>query len=156
MKTMEAIGEAPESTQMSPIDQSAMNPVTTSIGELDLGRRRWVRGAAAVAPLVLTLRSGALAAASCTGARIVQIPANGKFPAVATDYCAPNANICPDHPTIPGATKIVTEPQLTVPVSRVPGQDGIYRCPNPATNGFYTGNVAILSSDAHSSLVASG
>lgn len=71
MKTMEAIGEAPESTQLSPVDKSAMIPETTSVNELDLGRRRWVRGAAAVAPLVLTLRSGALAAASCTGAKLI-------------------------------------------------------------------------------------
>ena len=33
-------------------------------------RRRLVRGAVAFAPLVLTLRSGALAAASCTGVKI--------------------------------------------------------------------------------------
>jgi len=68
---MEAIGEAPESTQQLSVDKSATIPETTSISELDLGRRRWVRGAAAVAPLVLTLRSGALAAASCTGAKLL-------------------------------------------------------------------------------------
>ena len=49
---------------------------TESIDELakpalDQRRRRLVRGAVAIAPVVLTLRSGALAAASCTGARTV-------------------------------------------------------------------------------------
>ena len=39
----------------------------TSSEQGNAGRRRLVRGAMALAPLVLTLRSGALAAASCTG-----------------------------------------------------------------------------------------
>lgn len=46
----------------------AVNPTTTST--LDERRRRLVRGVMAAAPLVLTLRSGALAAASCTGTKI--------------------------------------------------------------------------------------
>ena len=70
-------------------------------------RRRLVRGAAALAPLVLTLRSGALAAASCTGVKIQSVavlgdnsvqgepgPFAGKidtdFEAIATgDVCVP-------------------------------------------------------------------
>lgn len=35
----------------------------------DLRRRRWMRGAVAAAPVVLTLRSGALAASSCVPAK---------------------------------------------------------------------------------------
>jgi len=49
-------------------DQS--NPVGTDQTEIatkESGRRRLVRGAISLAPVVLTLRSGALAAASCTG-----------------------------------------------------------------------------------------
>ncbi|MCM8595781.1 hypothetical protein [Accumulibacter sp.] len=45
------------------------NGVEQSSGA-DQRRRRMVRGAAALAPLVLTLRSGALAAASCTGVKV--------------------------------------------------------------------------------------
>jgi len=44
----------------------AVSPTTTT----DQRRRRLVSGVMAVAPLVLTLRSGALAAASCTGTKI--------------------------------------------------------------------------------------
>lgn len=47
----------------------AGNGVEQSSGA-DQRRRRLVRGAAAMAPLVLTLRSGALAAASCTGVKV--------------------------------------------------------------------------------------
>lgn len=50
-------------------DQSI--PVGTDQTEMAVeasGRRRLVRGAVALAPVVLTLRSGALAAASCTAA----------------------------------------------------------------------------------------
>jgi len=46
----------------------AVSPTTTST--MDERRRRLVRGVMAAAPLVLTLRSGALAAASCTGTKI--------------------------------------------------------------------------------------
>lgn len=48
------------------IDETHANDSTD---DLNLGRRRLIRGAAYAAPMVLTLRSGALAAAtsSCTG-----------------------------------------------------------------------------------------
>ena len=68
------------------------------------GRRRLVRGAVAFAPLVLTLRSGALAAASCTGAKTVRttLDASGKPPAavgaVSGDVCykVTEVNTCPN------------------------------------------------------------
>jgi hypothetical protein len=45
--------------------------------DLNLRRRRLIRGAAYVAPMVLTLRSGALAAASsCTGAKLLTTTKN--------------------------------------------------------------------------------
>lgn len=43
----------------------------TSANSENAGRRRLVRGVVALAPLVLTLRSGAVAAASCTGATAI-------------------------------------------------------------------------------------
>lgn len=46
------------------------NPETSNQREI-AGRRRLVRGALSIAPVVLTLRSGALAAASCTGAKVL-------------------------------------------------------------------------------------
>ena len=65
----------------------------TSSEQGNAGRRRLVRGAMALAPVVLTLRSGALAAASCTGALAtdVTLDGNGKVPgsvgAVEGDVC---------------------------------------------------------------------
>ena len=45
----------------------------TEIATKENGRRRLVRGVVSLAPVVLTLRSGALAAASCTGVKIVEV-----------------------------------------------------------------------------------
>ena len=89
-------------------DQS--NPVGTDQTEIatkENGRRRLVRGAAAFAPVVLTLRSGALAAASCTGARTVNttLESNSKPPpsvgAQQNDVCfkVTEVNTCPSAPT---------------------------------------------------------
>ena len=86
-------------------DQSS--PVGTDQNEMAAkasGRRRLVRGAAALAPVVLTLRSGALAAASCTGAKTtnVALDNNGKPPAsvgaVKGDVCfkVTEVNTCPN------------------------------------------------------------
>lgn len=85
-------------------DQS--NRIDTDQSNLDETaneRRRLVRGAVALAPLVLTLRSGALAAASCTGAKTVNVTldSNGKPPAsvgaVKGDVCykVSDVNTCP-------------------------------------------------------------
>jgi hypothetical protein len=69
---------------------------------MDQRRRRLVRGAAALAPLVLTLRSGALAAASCTGVKITQVTPDSATGVIADnsvipgDVCAPNLHFCPD------------------------------------------------------------
>ncbi len=66
MSDGKTIGE----TQVTTASASANGPQTPheeSRGA-DLGRRRLIRGAAGIAPVVLTLRSGALAASSCVGA----------------------------------------------------------------------------------------
>ena len=96
-------------------DQS--NPVGTDQAEVAAkasGRRRLVRGAVSLAPVVLTLRSGGLAAASCTGVKVFNVNTNGdgKFDpptgsgVVAGDYCASPVQECgPEHPTkISGGT----------------------------------------------------
>src|SRR5689334_19190075 len=63
-----------------------------SVPDLNLKRRRLIRGVTAVAPLVLTLRSGALAAASCTGVKAINVsvaPNNKPSSGIpGTDYCA--------------------------------------------------------------------
>lgn len=68
MKSTESIDETAASAGRSLADGEAVSPSQTSL--MDQRRRRLVRGAMAVAPLVLTLRSGALAAASCTGLKV--------------------------------------------------------------------------------------
>ena len=66
MKSTESLDDAGKSTGLSSATGETVVPGDPSIPENK--RRRLVRGAVAFAPLVLTLRSGALAAASsCTG-----------------------------------------------------------------------------------------
>ncbi len=87
----------------------ASSEMATSVGTStpDSKRRRLVRGAVALAPLVLTLRSGALAAASCTGAKTVAtaLGENGLIDtgvgAMDGDVCfkrSSTVNVCAEHP----------------------------------------------------------
>ncbi len=70
----------------------------TSSEQGSAGRRRLVRGAMALAPLVLTLRSGALAAASCTGTvAFVTVNSSGKINAPVPSGVAAN-QICVSNP----------------------------------------------------------
>ena len=117
----------------------------TSSEQGNAGRRRLVRGAMALAPVVLTLRSGALAAASCTGAKVVSVTldGNGSDPQSPSridngDYCVPNLKAC----ETPGK---VETPPLSPPISNFQVASG-KKCP-----AFANQNVAILSStSAHS------
>ena len=119
-------------------------------------RRRLVRGAVALAPLVLTLRSGALAAASCTGARLVRINQNNRIGAdvaqgmglTTSDVCFPNATICEGYPTGNGAsTKIISAP--TPGFNLTQNNNGSFNC---GTSDLRGRQVAILSSASASSL----
>ena len=129
------------------------NPVGTDQTEMAAkasGRRRLVRGAVALAPVVLTMRSGALAAASCTGARLVDIPNNGKFkPASTTEYCIDDSpatvpNVCPTHSTVVGPTKVVTDKNAKLVNVTSAGGDEFY-C-GTARDHLKDRRVAILSS----------
>jgi hypothetical protein len=120
------------------------NPVGTDQTEIatkENGRRRLVRGAVSLAPIVLTLRSGALAAASCTGAKSVNypIPQTGELPSgtVEGDVCIKNIDVCDGN-------KVVT-----MQVSPVNYQ---YVGPNTKCNNFQSQTVAILSSASATSL----
>ena len=80
MKRTESTDEAVQSN-----DQVLASGHGTGLDEtstIHQRRRRLVRGAAALAPLVLTLRSGALAAASCTGVKIEQAYVQGDDDAI--------------------------------------------------------------------------
>lgn len=107
-------------------------------------RRRLVRGAAALAPLVLTLRSGALAAASCTGVKgFYNVASNGQIDDASDgDWCATGYQACSDH-------KIDTQFGALLEQVQEQGHSGKYKCPT------FTGQVALLSSGAHTSIVNS-
>ncbi len=62
-------GKSIEKTEVLPLTESTTSS-EASLADAqgpDLRRRRLIRGAAGIAPVVLTLRSGGLAASSCTG-----------------------------------------------------------------------------------------
>ena len=120
----------------------------TSVAALNLSRRRLVRGAVVAAPVILTLRSGALAAASCVGVKVVNVSVNQGQLAPGTDaavgdYCVASATACPD-PNQP--TKILSGSRDASP---------IFEDNNQLVCGNTTGNttVAILSSINATSLL---
>lgn len=148
----------------------------TSSEHENVARRRLVRGVVALAPLVLTLRSGALAAASCTGLKATANtrPAGAARPGrivnatpavpVVGDVCVlPNELTACDT----SRTKVLTSSNLTMansePVSlytnpNLPLNDnnpylvcGSSSGPNPDFIG--KNNIAILSSQSASSMV---
>nr|AEQ20460.1 adenylylsulfate reductase subunit alpha protein [uncultured bacterium CSL132] len=111
--------------------------------DLNLRRRRLVRGVTAVAPLILTLRSGALAAASCTGVKAINVyvDSNNK-PALGTpgeDYCATQNTSVNSTCVAPG--------QLTIDTNYINASSG--RC----GSGHAGQRVAILSSASVTSLL---
>jgi len=149
MKSLRSIDEAEQLPALSPAksDQSS----SAAASPPDRARRRLVRGAAAVAPLVLTLRSGGvLAAVSCMGvSQITVTDANGDFMgnsiAVPGDQCvdtfSQNAATCPGNRITGGSLS-------GVPVTHS-GVTGYLRC-----QGMPNRTVAILSSIAATSLVS--
>jgi hypothetical protein len=115
---------------------------------LNLGRRRMIRSAAAVAPLVLTLRSGAVAAAvSCVGVKGFGRTDNaGKIiegNAAAGDTCVTGYTVCPDPAQ---STKILPRVGNTQSI-RAAG-------PNLFCGGSSQQPIAILSATSASSFLA--
>jgi hypothetical protein len=141
-----------EGSFLKDIDKADGSEAQTEVSDpdLDLKRRRFIRGAAGVAPVVLTLRSGGvLAAASCTGAkRITTLQQQGSnFEIIGGpnglqdgDRCFTNPTVCPIGQKISGGDSNGTV--------RLSGQNA--RC----EGGTYSNGqqVAILSSMAAQSL----
>ncbi|MEF8733062.1 MAG: hypothetical protein V5B40_14505 [Candidatus Accumulibacter meliphilus] len=145
MKTNESIDDSRGSTDLSPVDTGAVIQGAASTPENK--RRRLVRGAVAFAPLVLTLRSGAVAAAaSCTGTKqLPTLDANGEFTASGAqvgDACVTNyeRNSCPGSKISSGTNPGIAVIEGTVDPAKL-------KCHN------LTGNVAILSNPAVNSLI---
>jgi hypothetical protein len=113
----------------------------------DQRRRRFVRGAAAVAPLVLTLRSGAVAAASCVGAKAVGATTNGSGKITLNGGTAAEGDACViSYQACESTTKISSG---TVVGQITPGPSGSLVCADPAAKNQ---TVAILSSVSVTSL----
>jgi hypothetical protein len=145
MKAKESISDSRESTDLSPTNTGAVIQGAASTPENK--RRRLVRGAMVAAPLVLTLRSGALAAAaSCTGTKqLPTLDVNSEFTASGAqvgDICITNyeRNSCPGSKISAGSNPGIPVTAGTVDLTKL-------RCQN------LTGNVAILSTPAVNSLI---
>lgn len=163
MNTTESLDGAGNSPDLSSSTGETAIPGDTSITENK--RRRLVRGALAAAPLVLTLRSGALAAESCTGiklqARVVDTEnSNGRLNNTNGNALTTTTN--PD--LLPGqcvaidstdicstaSSKIKTIPDFPygAPSNLVTNNNGRYRCVGQPRNQL----VAILSTSGAGSL----
>ena len=154
------------------------NPVGTDQTEIatkENGRRRLVRGAVALAPVVLTLRSGALAAASCTGLKATANtrPSTAARPGRIVNATATpvEGDVCvlPDRLTACGDTpnKVLTSSNLTAgnsePVAlytnpQFPNDPYLVCGSSNGPNSRFIGknNIAILSSQSATSMVVGG
>ncbi len=156
MKRTESTDEAVQSN-----DQVLASGHGTGLDEtltMHQRRRRLVRGAAALAPLVLTLRSGALAAASCTGVKIEQAYVQGDNDAIPGkingsiepgDVCVPPLQLqaCSDVPgkVVTSTPSAYAHVQLREPSTT----EAFWTC---GENQFKGEQVAILSSTSATSM----
>jgi len=149
-------GKSIDETEALPLVNNASDTTLALEGRqgLDQRRRRLLRGAAGIAPVVLTLRSGALAASSCTGALTIVTTdvSTGKFPGVLNmlpgQVCAesPSQTGCPV-----GETKILTASDANK-YRTVGPSFGEWTCEKSGPVVLKGGNVAILSNASASSL----
>ncbi len=130
----------------------------------DLAKRRLVRGAAAAAPMLLTLRSGALAASSCTGilGKNVTVADDGKITlgsgtspstystATAGDVCFKDTTVTYCSDPLLNNTKVQSVGGGT-PATVLNSGGNFYCGGGPGHNGL-GGNYAIMSSGAMHSL----
>lgn len=145
-------GKLTEQTEALPLAETTSGPTANPSGaeDMDRRRRRLIRGAVGIAPVVLTLRSGGLAAAVSGCAAVVYTPTGaldgttGKLPGTPTDIsegyvCVKNAATCGSSPSGPPAIRAGTG-TATGPLTKV-GSD--YFCVD-----FPGQNVVIISSAA--------
>lgn len=132
-------------------DNSIENASTQQTSQAtDFRRRRLIRGALGAAPVILTLRSGALAAASCTGAKALAVTdTSGKFTnttsgIVTGDRCVTpyNAAGCPSNKILSGTN-----------AGSVSSSSSKWQCKTSSGTPIKSAQVAILSAAAVTSLV---
>lgn len=143
---------------------AAAAPAGPQASTPDLTKRRLMRGAAAAAPVLLTLRSGALAATSCTGVKainptVTMANGNGSIPNYGPNGSPPDFCIA----NITANTQCNGQNQVTtlqggqqigrVSISTDNNGNQQYSCAGDfSLNGTYS-NVAIISSNAVTSLL---
>jgi len=159
-------GKLTEQTEALPLAETTSGPTANPSGaeDMDRRRRRLIRGAVGIAPVVLTLRSGGLAASSiCTPAANVGVvlengPTGATGPGWIPSGVAPTpsaGSVCVEATSCPGATGYIQGP--ITKSGNVVGPTGPT---NPGTryycNGFENTTVAILSAQGATSLVIAG
>ncbi len=158
MKTMEKPGETPRSTELSQADDDTVSQAT--VRDANLSRRKWMRGAAAMAPVVLTLRSGSLAAQSMIPVKTVGT-IDFKEPEgwlLATDSSRPpptGGDICVTDPKLVDQFRIAAGEHANGTVTVV-AQSTTSKAKYYCQNGMYSPGqhqVAILSSASANSLL---
>lgn len=141
----------------------------TSSEQGNAGRRRLVRGVVAFAPLVLTLRSGAVAAVSCTGAVAIGTltpvsngngtrykfnPGLGGNTPQTGQVCVTTPAQCSEYATGPNPHLKISGGEKNGAIQLQPDQNGYLYCDGTG----YSANqpVAILSATAAGSLFPPG
>jgi hypothetical protein len=146
-----------------PTDEQALNLPTAdsapaasleNTDSLDLRRRRLLRGAAGIAPVVLTLRSGALAAASCTGVDKLDLTANSSSGNLSDSTVTAGRECIIGYTKCSTGTKIQDHTTYT-DVGTVTDVSGNKRCIKSGTTYTGSSNIAILSTGALTSFVSS-
>ena len=170
MNTTESLDGTGKSPDLSSATGETAIPGDTSITENK--RRRLVRGAVAFAPLVLTLRSGALAAASCTGVKIQNVavqpnstpphPPNDPFRGkIQTTVELAEGDLCVRSNVLrscdaPDETKVLTSSPINTnnsqPVVKLSYQGTDFWTCGSGPRRFQGQNVAILSSSSVTSM----
>ena len=126
-------GKSIDKTEAQPITESRSN---NDAQGLDLRRRRLIRGAAGIAPVVLTLRSGA-AAAALSGCAPT---ANGITTTDSNGVIANTTNVVNNAKCIASAnlTQCGTSPSGTFDVSPMPGPN-VKKTVSVETSTYYCG-----------------
>ena len=122
----------------------------------DLKRRLLLRGAVGMAPVVLTLRSGAVAASSCTGAVLItSLDSSSQYnpgaaPVNTSDICA---RITSQAGCLDTTHQVKTVNPLDAGVTTSPASGSLWQCNDGSGHPMAgSSNVAILSTSAASSL----
>lgn len=137
-----------ESKGRSKADHETDAPAT--LNGPDLRKRRWMRGAVAAAPVVLTLRSGALAASSCVPAKATAFaePDKGKLQNINPgNVSLAEGEYCVKGYTDSGCPSLHVRQVQPVATGQINNRDGKWYCKS-GDGRIKNANIAIFSSPA--------